>query len=587
MQRLERAFEELSSFVGGSHGSLAPHDGRRHSSNNARRLETIETLVADLASRSYKQYSTQGIHIHDVGTNAAGVPLSNHPGTALPFNSFATHATQLQPSHTQIWVCWRTFLQVVDPLAKVLHSPSVERLLQIAMCNATGLTNGGRALLFAVYSSAISSMAPAEVEHALGMSKSTALTTYRTATEQALTRAEFLTTNDLTTVQAFVLFLSFRLYTEEARHVWPLTGLARRLSCQTSSNITPFEAEMRRRLWWQLWYLDRRASEDIGKDEAPAESTTRPDLPLNVNDEDLDPAMTTIAPPSHQSGWTDMGFFLVRLKIAEATSKIEGNLTRSQKEMIIDECASSIESTHLRHCSGALPIHWLARHVSYVLITEMLIKVHMQGVHSTNDNSVQTQAARDYLFKAAIDIVDTPRRLETEPEARRWKWSLKAYLQYLPLAFLLTELCHRPRCEVVSRAWQVAEQAFMRWAEDIKDSKHAKSLSNLMAKAKAARWEYEASWHYGQTALPTSSASVFSSERSGMGWVDLMPTDIVPFNDIPDLTPIAQPTYADGRTGISSLEYTADSDDVYWDESQLNTFTQGRYDAMLNNQFGF
>jgi hypothetical protein len=90
-----------------------------------------------------------------------------------------------------------------------------------------------------------------------GIRKETLLRQYRFGIEQALARAGFLNTNEIVTVQAFVLFLVCVRRHDDTRFVWSLTGLALRISQSlglhrdgTRFGLSPFDTEMRRRLWW-------------------------------------------------------------------------------------------------------------------------------------------------------------------------------------------------------------------------------------------------------------------------------------------------------------------------------------------------
>lgn len=66
---------------------------------------------------------------------------------------------------------------------------------------------GFEALVFAVYYSAVISLEPEKVPELFGMDKESLLNRYRTAVENALANAKFLQSEELTTLQAFVLFI--------------------------------------------------------------------------------------------------------------------------------------------------------------------------------------------------------------------------------------------------------------------------------------------------------------------------------------------------------------------------------------------
>lgn len=90
-----------------------------------------------------------------------------------------------------------------------------------------------------------------------GVRKELLLRQYRFGTEQSLARAGFLNTNEIVTVQAFVLFLVCVRRHDDTRFVWSLTGLALRIAQSlglhrdgSKFGLSPFDTEMRRRLWW-------------------------------------------------------------------------------------------------------------------------------------------------------------------------------------------------------------------------------------------------------------------------------------------------------------------------------------------------
>jgi hypothetical protein len=90
--------------------------------------------------------------------------------------------------------------------------------------------------------------------------------------ELALAKADFLNNFDLVLLQAFTIFLYLVRRHDSPRFVWMMTGLAIRMGQALGlhrdgsnfKNLTPYDIEMRRRVWWSLCMLDVRASEDQG-----------------------------------------------------------------------------------------------------------------------------------------------------------------------------------------------------------------------------------------------------------------------------------------------------------------------------------
>ncbi|CAI4219780.1 unnamed protein product [Parascedosporium putredinis] len=392
-------------------------------------------------------------------------------------------------------VCWDTFTLKVDPMAKVVHIPSARKFWDTSLHDMTCLNDGEIAMIFTIYSSSLGSMTDAEVERLFKASKQTVVSSFQSAAEHALMRCDLVNTTDLVTLQAFVLFIVLAAFADETRKSWVLTGMAHRLTYSPPDESSPFRAEITRRLRWRLWYLDHRRYEDGGVRTTSCNIGGLETLPLNVRDVDLDPDMTALPLPYH--GWTEISFSLARLNIALTWHRVKCLPSVTQRLAAIDACEAQLKHAYLQFCDGMLPIHWLANHVSYVQLMEMRFKTiqvapfpvtaHEHGIHHGGELWA-TSKKRDELFLAAIDIADIPRRLSMEPGARQWLWTLKGYMQFVPLSFLLAELRYRQASEVVERGWEVARKALSRQKNPREESKEAfRYLSSLMREAQQER----------------------------------------------------------------------------------------------------
>ncbi|KFY90814.1 hypothetical protein V498_05812 [Pseudogymnoascus sp. VKM F-4517 (FW-2822)] len=616
IQKVEKILKDLTNSINGQNGSASETNELGETSNalkegtgDVSRLEALENTIGRLITIKDRAMpldfnpfddrpATSATFINGFEPSFANSQHINTPwsGGVFSFNYPASETASLLPSPTQTQICWREFLENVDQLAKVLHTPSAQSILRKAVSNPASLNNGQKALLFAIYFSSVSSMSAEDAEDCFKMDKTATLAMYRAATEQALTAADFLVTDDLITFQAFVLFLSFSHFAQDAKLVWALTGLARRL-CISTSNSSPFTKEMHKRLKWQLWYLDRRASDDHGKDACSPDPMKDWELPLNINDGDIDPTMTVV--PTPRKGWTEMSFCLIRFGIANTSRLLEGDLSQSQKERMINECGFKIQRDHLRYCDNSQAIHWLAQHVSYVMISEMWIKLYNDEWLSNNSSS-GIHVTRNQILLTAIDIVDTPRRLEAEPQAKRWKWLLKAYLQYHPLAFLLNELCHSQQSETLERAWAVTESAFSRWTDDNKKSKNGEFLLEMMDKAKAIR-EKTIGRHPPQASLRSQEPASSLTDMT-MAMVDTTYGGVEQMNDLAPFFPRESPFghspmtegIPDDMGPLGYMTYTpsfnpGQYNSFNWDNnrSHLGLLDDNSEDIMLDSEYQF
>lgn len=245
----------------------------------------------------------------------------------LGYSSTATDLASLHPLPSQIQFYWQTFVDNVDPLMKIMHIPTMHKTIREAQENIGCLERSTEVLMFAIYMGAVTSMTAEQVRTNLNMDKTVLLKRYRFATEQALARANFLVSSEIVTLQAFVLFLVCVRTHDDSRAIWSLTGLMIRLAQSIGLHqdgqplgLSVFETEMRRRLWWQIRMLDIRAAEDFATDPTITEISSDTQMPLNINDTDLN--VTSETYPKRRTGLSDMTFSLIRYEIGNIATKL-------------------------------------------------------------------------------------------------------------------------------------------------------------------------------------------------------------------------------------------------------------------------
>ncbi len=294
---------------------------------------------------------------------------------------------------------------------------------------------------------------------------------------------------------------------DETRFTWTLVGLAIRLARAlglhrdgTVFGLSPFDTEMRRRLWWSLCVLDLRAAEDFGTDPTILEQTYDTAMPLNINDEDITPGMTEF-PPS-RVGCSEMTFCLLRYEVASAIRhldyvppgqgtchEIAATLSLQQKEKLIEATNKRLEERYLQYCDMTIPLHWVTATVGRLVMAKLWLMIYhpFQRPGSTMELS---PSVRHRLFVTSIEVLEYARLLETEQSTAKWGWMFRTYVQWHPIAYLLAELCVSTRGEVVDRAWNAINGVFDSWGERVRASKRGMlwgPLRQLMIKAKRAR----------------------------------------------------------------------------------------------------
>ncbi|CAD6571186.1 MAG: hypothetical protein ASARMPRED_004233 [Alectoria sarmentosa] len=421
---------------------------------------------------------------------------SNSQSSVL-FGSSSLHQRELRrlhPSPAQLTALFYIYQKNVDPMAKILHIPSLRKLVMSASANIDAIPSGNyvEALLFAMYYAAV-----------------TSLTQEESGTESALSNADLLSTKEIGTLQALVIFLTTVRSNDDTMFAWTLFSVAVRLGHSltlhresTWSSISPFTREIRRRLWWQMVDLDVRGLEDRGSDPFILDSSFNTKKPLNINDDDMKPE--SMEPIAERKEFTEMTKshvshlvwdYAVRIGYTPPGREDPESLSNvsplERKINMIQELETILENEVLIHCDPASPIAWVTSVVIRLIGSRLRIAVYHPPLHDMR-GMVQQYVSRELVLKTAVQNLEYGHLLGTEPAAAQWRWYFNTRVQWHALAATLAELCVQDKGPLVERAWKVVDVVFEDWAEHIADSRRGmlwRPIKKLMSKAQARRAE--------------------------------------------------------------------------------------------------
>jgi hypothetical protein len=324
-----------------------------------------------------------------------GTSISNSTNQpAFIFNMLSTNVdmAQLHPPPEHVPMYWQLFKENVDALVKTYHIPSREGMIMNNTKQLDSLDRAQECTMFSIYFAAITSIKQEECKYRFGESKADLLARYRFGMEQSLARADFLKTDSVFVLQAFVVFLACLRPNENPRVVWSLTSLAVRIAQGLGlhrdgdhyTNLTPYKREMRRRVWWHTAVLDMRASEDLGSDPSIYDLMSDAQLPRNLNDSDITFEMTEI--PESRVGCTDMTFSLIRFEINRALrhmhllpagvkcpkrGKHHFNMPFEKRIEKLNNLEKYIEEQYLKDADLSIPLHWLTVTSARLIIAKL------------------------------------------------------------------------------------------------------------------------------------------------------------------------------------------------------------------------
>jgi hypothetical protein len=154
------------------------------------------------------QESSEG---EDAAEDSIEIPSFGHSpaGDDLILGSYSPNISLrvLHPDPMHILRLWQVFVENVNPLTKLIHTPTVQKDLFDASSNLDSISKSMEALMFAIYSTAVASMSDEECLNIIGQTKAVLQAKNQFATKQALLKAEFIKSSDLVVLQAYALFL--------------------------------------------------------------------------------------------------------------------------------------------------------------------------------------------------------------------------------------------------------------------------------------------------------------------------------------------------------------------------------------------
>ena len=133
--------------------------------------------------------------------------------------------------------------------------------------------------------------------------------------------------------------------------------------------LTIFDAEMRRRIWWQICILDVRTTENHGSDQDITQQTFDTRLPSNIDDEALVSGCLDL--PLLRTGITEMSLSLMRYKIISVIWQLRSQSKAysiaydaenshsivQEIDRITDDCRKKLETQIFQYCDIDVPFH--------------------------------------------------------------------------------------------------------------------------------------------------------------------------------------------------------------------------------------
>lgn len=240
------------------------------------------------------------------------------------------------------------------------------------------------------------------------------------------------------------------------------------LHCDAAAlGLPPFEVEMRRRLWWHISTLDSRTAENNKVDPIIRDSWPNTQLPLNVNDANLDPDMSEV--PRSQPGKTEMLFSLVRFEVLHFMRRLivsdelalsNGYKIQSsaEKREAIDAFKERIETQYLSHCDTKIPFDFVTAASNRLILAKLKL-----AVSKPQHEQIQCPLVRANFQRICVDILQHTRTLRHYEKGSRWLWLFQTYVEWDALTYLLEDLCRHPATSDSDIVRKAVNEIYLHW----------------------------------------------------------------------------------------------------------------------------
>ncbi|CEO60620.1 hypothetical protein PMG11_05237 [Penicillium brasilianum] len=396
------------------------------------------------------------------------------------------------------------YLYNVDPVFKILHAPTLRAFLRDDQPYLDYDPDhiAPTTLAWAVYYAAVCTIDDSQCQILFGVDKKTITADLQRETEAALVKADFVTTNELTVLQAYVLSLLAARCQDQSRRVWTMLSMALRVGQALCLHmpfppfqVSPFEQELRRRTWQAIGVLDLAASLDRASEPMMQSAWLDHVRPANINDDDIWHGMDVPFKEHPEGTFTDMtenSLIAAAQSVARSigfTDFIEPTVRSSQKRQEILANFRKTANTLLAGCRPELSSYHL--YVSRVALTIFgWLQLGCVRPIQRGRNWVPPPVEGDVLLNLAADNLQKLMQTASDPAMQPWRWFGSMWVPWHGLAVALAELCVCKDPATIAKHWPVVEQVYQQSSFVIADSQHGmlwKPLQKLMNQARAHR----------------------------------------------------------------------------------------------------
>jgi len=209
------------------------------------------------------------------------------------------------------------------------------------------------------------------------------------------------------------------------------------------------------------------------------DASTNTQLPMNINDSALDPAMASL--PVASSAYTDMSLPVLMIEMSCILQQQQRKLAAwtahgvASAEALQDNAMEGLlrrAELILATCNPIIPLQRATIIITRVALRKADFVTKLQYLTVTKGAPTHTEEAINQMVVYACEIVEIKRTLQQDEQLRNYHWANESYTQYHTLLFLLRFLCTNPTSDLADRAWEAVGIVF-----DVEEQRRKRQLT--------------------------------------------------------------------------------------------------------------
>jgi hypothetical protein len=268
----------------------------------------------------------------------------------------------------------------------------------------------------------------------------------------------------------------------------------------TAYTTSPVEIQIRRLVWYQICFLDLRTSEATGPRPQIRLDDYDTQLPLNIDDVDLDRAQhgdIHVRVNKDRTHFTDMTITRMRFDcyqmqrfLASERLKLDRKRPDGKSEVTITTLlrrlqafTAAMEKKYLPMLNKSEPSHILATKIYGILSNKMYISLLQK--YLTNSRKKMPERLRQVTLSTATMVLEHGMEIEQEPALNRWSWYVGALHQHHCAVLLVSEMwVEKMEPATEQRIWRCLDYSFDLSAEMSNVEKSRLVLEDLIERTK-------------------------------------------------------------------------------------------------------